>query len=42
MAEDVAGLIGTLGIARADVMGYSMGGKIALQLAAGHPELVDL
>jgi 3-oxoadipate enol-lactonase len=41
MAEDVAGLFGTLGIASADVVGYSMGGKIALQLAAGHPELVD-
>ena len=41
MADDVAGLIGTLGIASADVVGYSMGGKIALQLAAGHPELVD-
>jgi pimeloyl-ACP methyl ester carboxylesterase len=41
MAEDVAGLIGTLGIANADIVGYSMGGKIALQLAAVHPELVD-
>jgi 3-oxoadipate enol-lactonase len=41
MADDVAGLFGTLGIASADVVGYSMGGKIALQLAAGHPELVD-
>ena len=42
MAEDVAGLFGTLGIASADVVGYSMGGKIALQLAASLPELVDL
>ena len=41
MADDVAGLFGTLGVASADVVGYSMGGKIALQLAAGHPELVD-
>ncbi|MGO9661005.1 MAG: alpha/beta fold hydrolase [Acidimicrobiales bacterium] len=41
MAEDVVGLFGTLGIANADVVGYSMGGKIALQLAATHPELVD-
>ena len=28
MAEDVAGLFGTLGTASADVVGYSMGGKI--------------
>ncbi len=41
MAEDVAGLFGALGIAGADVVGYSMGGKIALQLAASHPELLD-
>lgn len=41
MADDVAGLFGTLGVASADVVGYSMGGKIALQLAAGYPELVD-
>jgi 3-oxoadipate enol-lactonase len=41
MADDVAGLFGTLGVASADVVGYSMGGKIALQLAASHPELVD-
>jgi 3-oxoadipate enol-lactonase len=41
MADDVAGLFGALGVLRADVVGYSMGGKIALQLAAGHPELVS-
>lgn len=41
MADDVAGLFATLGMTRADVVGYSMGGKIALQLAAGHPELVN-
>ncbi|HUC06353.1 MAG TPA: alpha/beta hydrolase [Acidimicrobiales bacterium] len=41
MAGDVAGLFGALGLARADVVGYSMGGKIALQLAADHPGLVD-
>ena len=41
MADDVAGLFGALGLAHADVVGYSMGGKIALQLAADHPELVD-
>ncbi len=41
MADDVAGLFGALELAHADVVGYSMGGKIALQLAAEHPELVD-
>ncbi len=41
MTDDVAGLMGALGITRTHVMGYSMGGKIALQLAADHPELVD-
>jgi pimeloyl-ACP methyl ester carboxylesterase len=41
MADDVAGLFGTLGVASAGVVGYSMGGKIALHLAACHAELVD-
>ena len=41
MADDVAGLLGTLRVNSADIVGYSMGGKIALQLAAGRPELVD-
>ena len=30
LADDVAGLIGHLGLERADVMGYSLGGEIAL------------
>jgi pimeloyl-ACP methyl ester carboxylesterase len=33
MADDVAGLIAHLGIARADVMGYSLGGGVALWAA---------
>ena len=41
MAQDVAGLMATLQIATADVVGYSMGGKVALQLAAVRPDLVD-
>jgi pimeloyl-ACP methyl ester carboxylesterase len=41
MTDDLVALMATIGIARAHVMGYSMGGKIALQLAAAHPELVD-
>ena len=40
MADDVAGLIRHLGIGRADVFGYSMGGGAALQLAMRHPALV--
>ena len=41
MAEDVSGLISELGIGPASVVGYSLGGRIALCLAAGHPEQVS-
>jgi pimeloyl-ACP methyl ester carboxylesterase len=40
MAGDVAGLIKYLGIEKADIMGYSMGGGVALRIAVQHPELV--
>ena len=40
VAEDVAALIGHLGLGGADVMGYSFGGNIALGVAIAHPELV--
>lgn len=40
-AEDVAGFIRALDLAPAHVHGGSMGGQIALVLAARHPELVD-
>ena len=40
MAEDVAGLIDQLGIQRADVFGYSMGGQTGLRLAIRHPDRV--
>jgi pimeloyl-ACP methyl ester carboxylesterase len=40
MADDVAGLLGYLGIDEADVMGFSLGGGVALRLAIQHPELV--
>ena len=40
MADDVAALIEHLGIEKADVFGYSMGGGVALQVAIRHPEVV--
>lgn len=40
MADDVAALIGQLGVGQADVMGYSMGGSVALQTAIRHPAVV--
>jgi pimeloyl-ACP methyl ester carboxylesterase len=40
MADDVAALIGHLGLEKADVMGYSLGGGVALQAAIRHPEVV--
>jgi pimeloyl-ACP methyl ester carboxylesterase len=40
MADDTAALIRHLEIEAADVVGYSMGGAVALQVAIRHPELV--
>ena len=40
MADDIAGLAKYLGITTADVMGYSLGGGVALRTAVQHPELV--
>jgi pimeloyl-ACP methyl ester carboxylesterase len=40
MADDTAALLRQLEIESADVVGYSMGGGIALQLAIRHPALV--
>jgi pimeloyl-ACP methyl ester carboxylesterase len=40
MADDTAALLRQIGVANADVYGYSMGGGIALQLALRHSELV--
>jgi pimeloyl-ACP methyl ester carboxylesterase len=40
MADDTAALARHLEIDNADVVGYSMGGEIALQLAIRHPALV--
>jgi pimeloyl-ACP methyl ester carboxylesterase len=41
LAADVAGLIRHLGFEKADVMGYSLGGAVAIRLAIEHPQLVD-
>jgi pimeloyl-ACP methyl ester carboxylesterase len=40
MAGDVAALLDHLGLARADIMGYSMGARITAYLTAKHPERV--
>lgn len=41
LADDVAGLLDHLGVARADVLGFSLGGGVALQLALDHPDRVS-
>lgn len=41
MADDIAALIGRLGLGTASIMGYSLGGAVALQTAIRHPEVVD-
>jgi pimeloyl-ACP methyl ester carboxylesterase len=40
MADDVAALMGEIGVESADVMGYSLGAGVALQLTIRHPERV--
>jgi pimeloyl-ACP methyl ester carboxylesterase len=40
MAADSAALLEALGIGTADLVGYSMGGAVALELAMRHPALV--
>lgn len=40
MADDIVALIVHLGLQRPDVMGFSLGGGVALHVGARHPELV--
>lgn len=40
MADDVAALIGQIGLTRVDVVGYSLGGGVAVRLAIQHRALV--
>ena len=40
MADDIATLIAHLGFDQADVMGYSLGGGVAMMTAIRHPEVV--
>jgi pimeloyl-ACP methyl ester carboxylesterase len=41
LADDVAGLLKHLKIDSADVLGYSLGGTVALETAIRHPEIVN-
>ncbi len=40
MADDTAALLAQLGVTQADVLGFSNGGVVALQLALRHPSVV--
>jgi pimeloyl-ACP methyl ester carboxylesterase len=41
MADDIAALIEHLGFEKADILGFSLGGAVALRTAIQHPEVVD-
>ena len=41
LADDVAAFMDAVGLARADIFGYSMGALTALQVGIRHPEKVD-
>lgn len=40
LAEDAIGLLSALGVKKAHVLGYSLGGSVALEMAARRPEMV--
>lgn len=41
MADDIAGLLDHLGLAKTDLLGYSLGGAVALQTAIRHPGRIN-
>jgi pimeloyl-ACP methyl ester carboxylesterase len=41
MADDIAELIRSLGLERAAIMGFSLGGAVALRVGIQHPDLVE-
>lgn len=41
LADDVVALLDHLGLERADVLGFSLGGLVALELGMRHPDRVD-
>jgi pimeloyl-ACP methyl ester carboxylesterase len=41
MADDVAALVPSLGLERATIMGFSLGGGVALRTAIQHPDVVE-
>src|SRR3989442_3806841 len=41
MADDIAALIDHLKLVKPDVVGYSLGGGVALQVAVRHPDKVE-
>ena len=41
MADDIAALIAHLGLTRVNLLGYSLGGAVALQTAIRHPDVVE-
>ena len=41
MADDIVGLIRGLGLERSAIMGFSLGGAVALRMAIQHPDMVE-
>jgi pimeloyl-ACP methyl ester carboxylesterase len=41
MADDIEALIRSLGLQRAAIMGFSLGGGVAVRIAIQHPEMVE-